>query len=818
MDLADYRKKLFTVASVLLMQLPVYFASAQDTLRIMPLGNSVTRGSMCTNGNIATCVENSDAEAIGYRYRLFNLMTSAGYNFDFVGVNNYGYGIFSDTENSGFDGIRSADLADVIQTGTSSFTGLVTSGPYLNSYPADIILLHIGTNDVLAHLTSVSNVSRILNAIDTWEIANGKPVLVFVARILSKNGYPCNTNPEITAFNNNLVSMVQSRINGGDHIVLVDMECNAGIDYFNDFVDQVHPNQAGYTKMGDLWFQSINNYNSAPLIDPVPEQVTFRGTPFTPLVLDNYVSDVETPAGGMTWTYSPDNPQHFSISIGANRQVTATPLDPQWSGSETVQFRVTDGGKVLPGLKKSAVTSVTFTVKWMPEITGQLPLATPEETSLSIDPEDLVIVEPEKAPAAIDIIINSGANYTFNGSTITPAQDFNGYLTVPVQLSCEGVVSDVYNMLVNVTPVNDPPAVTSQNTLVTDRGMPLNISLDDIQFTDPDNTPAQHTLNILSGNNYTVNNNTVVPAPGYYGELLVNATLSDLEDLVYFTLDVTVNFTNIPPVFTSDPVMEATENQLYSYVVTAEDIDVGDPGTGQSLTFMPVLLPGWLTLNPDGNILAGIPRNEDVGQNSVQIAVTDGTDTVFQDFTIEVINVNDPPFIAGQKKDLDGVVDSFAVVDISQLIIEDPDNLPDEMNVIILPGTGYEFDGDTIFFKKEFAGLLNVEMMVNDGNDDSNVFGLRVHVSFRDDIRMFPNELVSRIYPNPAHDYVIFEMKREGLYTLELRDITGRTMLLRKPAGQSSRLKIDITVLPKGTYIYRVSGKTGFQAGKLVIN
>ena len=139
---------------------------AQDELRILPLGNSITRGSMCLNGNISGCVRIDDSVAIGYRKRLDSLMNDASYNIDLVGNAQYGYAQMSDPDNAGFGGIRDDQLALVMETGTSSHTGQVTPGPYLDYYPADIILLHIGTNDVYAGDYSTADVGRILDAID----------------------------------------------------------------------------------------------------------------------------------------------------------------------------------------------------------------------------------------------------------------------------------------------------------------------------------------------------------------------------------------------------------------------------------------------------------------------------------------------------------------------------------------------------------------------------------------------------------------------------------------------------------------------------
>ena len=72
--------------------------------------------------------------------------------------------------------------------------------------------------------------------------------------------------------------------------------------------------------MADLWFQSINNYNSAPLVSPIPDQVNPRGTAFSHILLDNYVDDVENTPDEISWTMSPSSLQHFNITIDSNRE------------------------------------------------------------------------------------------------------------------------------------------------------------------------------------------------------------------------------------------------------------------------------------------------------------------------------------------------------------------------------------------------------------------------------------------------------------------------------------------------------------------
>ena len=39
------------------------------------------------------------------------------------------------------------------------------------------------------------------------------------------------------------------------------MECDAGINYYTEMYDNVHPDSIGYVKMGQKWFDVIDSYN-----------------------------------------------------------------------------------------------------------------------------------------------------------------------------------------------------------------------------------------------------------------------------------------------------------------------------------------------------------------------------------------------------------------------------------------------------------------------------------------------------------------------------------------------------------------------------
>ena len=111
----------------------IILVTAADAVnKIMPLGDSITWDDRI--GDLRT-----DGERTAYRYSLWQLLTDAGYEIDFVGSQYTGYDIFPgpepDAENEGHPGWTDDMIADEIYQ-------------FLVDNPAKIILLHIGTNSV----------------------------------------------------------------------------------------------------------------------------------------------------------------------------------------------------------------------------------------------------------------------------------------------------------------------------------------------------------------------------------------------------------------------------------------------------------------------------------------------------------------------------------------------------------------------------------------------------------------------------------------------------------------------------------------------
>ena len=169
---------------------------AADTVRIMPLGDSITRGWY------------GSAYSWGYRKPLYVSLTNGGYNFDFVGGQTDGN--FPDPQHEGHDGWQADNILPYLQG-------------WLNTHRPDVVLLHIGTNDVTWNDWDANEVNDILNVIDNYEADSNKSVTVVLALIINRRiDSPSIKRAQTTQFNSDVNNMATNRIANGDDIIIVD--------------------------------------------------------------------------------------------------------------------------------------------------------------------------------------------------------------------------------------------------------------------------------------------------------------------------------------------------------------------------------------------------------------------------------------------------------------------------------------------------------------------------------------------------------------------------------------------------------------------
>jgi lysophospholipase L1-like esterase len=212
---------LFKIAFTLLLTVCASFYSlAQKTISILPIGTSITYGIGSSDGN-------------SYRKVLFEKLLSQGFTVTILGSQKNGN--FQQASNEGYPGKTITFLQDSI-------------APKIGSLKPDYILLEIGVNDMSFPIEPENAPFRLSNLLD--KIASACPD----ATILLANITPIWTN-RILDYNKSLPGVVELKQKQGMKLYLCDMY-NAGI-VINDVPDAIHPNDAGYAKMGNVWADAI---------------------------------------------------------------------------------------------------------------------------------------------------------------------------------------------------------------------------------------------------------------------------------------------------------------------------------------------------------------------------------------------------------------------------------------------------------------------------------------------------------------------------------------------------------------------------------
>lgn len=227
-----------------------------EPANIMPLGDSITRGTNDVN------YPNSDIPG-GYRKNLQARLAGGGFTYNFVGTKTDNSAPGMDPDHNGTNGIRTDQV-------------LANLSAWMAVQP-DTVLMLLGTNDILQGVqvtTAANNLSTLIDRITT-----GFPQRrLYVSTVLPISGKDWNgqtaatLNNNANSYNTQVRNLVQQYRNTGRNVTLVDM--NSLLVYTNTDPsknvfqpgDGVHPGQAGYDQMGDIWHNAITATGS--LLDP----------------------------------------------------------------------------------------------------------------------------------------------------------------------------------------------------------------------------------------------------------------------------------------------------------------------------------------------------------------------------------------------------------------------------------------------------------------------------------------------------------------------------------------------------------------------
>ncbi len=210
---------------------------------IMPLGDSITSGH-----------DGSSYIDGAYRDPLHRALTGVGWTVQYEGPTTAGATQYLIDNNSQ----RHAGMSGWTIAPHSGREGLQTQATnWMTSFAPDIVLLMIGTNDVLLGQTAAQSEARYSTLLDTM-LAARPTVKIMVGSITPLTGF----ETQVAQFNAFLPTLVTAKQGLGGDVHHVDL----GANFTNaDLLDGIHPTLAGHEKIADAWFASLN---------PVPEPAT----------------------------------------------------------------------------------------------------------------------------------------------------------------------------------------------------------------------------------------------------------------------------------------------------------------------------------------------------------------------------------------------------------------------------------------------------------------------------------------------------------------------------------------------------------------
>lgn len=270
--------------------MPVSAEENADDVKIMSLGDSITDGYWTAGG---------------YRKYLYHELELKGYsNIDMVGMKGSDNASFSyNGETVTYDDNYSGYSGYAIQyiTGTETRQGIletIQETDMINVCKPDIILLQIGTNDILSNYNE-GITDRLKNLVNTILSDMEADDIIYVSTIpdidvelvsdwfWSYGEIKWNNTTEdfskiiqdyIDSYNESIYNMVSEMQGEGKPVKFADI--HSVVDYKADLYDGVHPNEQGYEKMGKYWSEVIESELSGE-IPPVTTETTETTTETT---------------------------------------------------------------------------------------------------------------------------------------------------------------------------------------------------------------------------------------------------------------------------------------------------------------------------------------------------------------------------------------------------------------------------------------------------------------------------------------------------------------------------------------------------------
>ncbi len=345
---------------------------------------------------------------------------------------------------------------------------------------------------------------------------------------------------------------------------------------------------------------SVQSINDPPIMKDIASQTIKEKGSFKSIALDNYVEDLDHPKAKLKWKI--EGAKELKVAMDASHNVSVIPPNPNWHGSETVKFTVTDP----EGASDSR--SVTFTV----ESVNDAPQFVRELKDQSIDEKrqfqqiklDDLVKDPDhknselkwtfdvKAksnapaakgkkgaaaePASTKPGLNVKVDHNHVATIVIPDKYWNGAADITFTVTDPEGAKASKTAHYEVRSINDPPVISSsapKGESIRENGVFKTIDLTNLA-SDPDHKASQLKWTV-SGNKFLkvnmLKDNTVkvaVPDAQWNGKETVTFTVTDPEGAsANHKMLFEVSRVNDPPVIAKKiPDQKIKEKELFKQI------------------------------------------------------------------------------------------------------------------------------------------------------------------------------------------------------------------------------------------------------------
>jgi len=520
---------------------------------------------------------------------------------------------------------------------------------------------------------------------------------------------------------------------------------------------------------------TVNAVNDAPILSAIGNQSTSEDNVevinFTITDVDSTLDCSTSMAAATTNAGLVPIANVVFTGTAPNCTATVTPVLDQ-NGAVNLTFTVSDGG--APVQTDAETFTLTVTAVNDAPILSAIGNQTTSEDNAEIinftitDVDSALDCTTSMAAATTNAGLVPVTNVAFTGTapnctaTINPVLNQSGTVDLTFTVSDSGtpVETDTETFTLTVSAVNDAPVLSAIGNQSTNEDVAevINFTITDVDDTLDCTTsiaagstnaalvPAGNVVFTGTAPNCTA---TITPVLNQYGTVDLTFTVSDTgapvqTDAETFTL--TVNSVNDAPVITAIGNQSILEDNVGTVNFTITDVDdVVSCTTSLSATSSNG------SLLPVGNIVFSgtapncsadlTPAADGFGASNIRVTVTDTgapIQSAFQDFTLTVVPVNDPPVLSTignqtTNEDTDSVI-NFTITDVDHTLTCAGSMSATSSNAAVVPVANIVFTGTapnctaTISPVLNATGATNIVFTLADGAaaQDTEAFTLTV--------------------------------------------------------------------------------------------